>query len=139
MKTFLFAALSATLSLSIPAFACDNCAQSETSAAKTVAAKLPVGIQTTTFSAPKIHCAGCAMGVKTALGKQAGVRSVEVDPKTKLVVVTYASKKQNPKMLAAALAKAGWPATEVKAKETKSVVSKPVASKTVVPKSDAVQ
>ncbi len=111
MKPLFLAALSA--SLLVPAVACENCANGAAKAASAMA-KLPAGVKMTTLSAPKMHCAGCAQGIKTTLTKQPGVRSVEADAKTKLVVVTYISAKQNPKMLAAALTKAGWPAQEVK-------------------------
>lgn len=111
MKPLFLAALSA--SLLVPAVACENCSNGAAKVAPAMA-KLPAGVKMTTLSAPKMHCAGCAQGIKTTLAKQPGVQSVVADAKTKLVVVTYISARQNPKMLAAALTKAGWPAQEVK-------------------------
>ena len=121
MKKSLFAALGALSilpALAVSVSACDGCMEGEMPAptvAKT-AVKAPVlSVKTVTFSAPKMHCGGCAMGIKTTLKKQNGVKTVEANPETKLVVVSYLSAKQNPKMLVAALAKAGWIASEVKA------------------------
>lgn len=131
MKPFFLAALSATLL--VPALACENCSQGAAKGAAKAAstAKLPAGVKVVTLSAPKMHCAGCAMGIKATLAKQPGVQSVEADAKTKLVVVTYASAKQSPKTLAATLTKAGWPAQEVKTDAAKTGAAKTGAAKGV--------
>ena len=92
-------------------------AAKKTTAAPKMAA---MGVKTVTLSAPKMHCAGCAAGIKSTLQKQKGVKSVEANPTTKTIVVSYVSAQQNPKTLAAALAKAGWAAIEVKS-ATKTV------------------
>lgn len=113
MKLFVLAALSATLA--VPAFACPDCmGDDEAAPAKVAAPKAVATVKMTTLSAPKMHCAGCAQGIKTVLMKQKGVKTVVADSKTKLVMVSYLSAQQNPKMLAATLTKAGWPATEQK-------------------------
>ncbi len=65
-------------------------------------------MQTTTFTAPDIECAGCANSIKKALSKLSGVESVDVDIEAKTVRVAHSSEATK-EILAKTLDKAGFP------------------------------
>src|SRR5262249_44741879 len=65
----------------------------------------------TTFTAPGIHCLGCADTIKRALGAVPGVSGASVDVQEKTITVTH-DRGTPREALAAALAQAGYPATE---------------------------
>ena len=46
-------------------------------------------METKTLRAPDISCGHCVMAIKRAVGKLAGVSSVEGDPSSKQVQVTF--------------------------------------------------
>ncbi len=46
-------------------------------------------MQTTTLSAPDIECEGCAIAIKKALAKIAGISCVDVDVEEKQVTVSH--------------------------------------------------
>jgi len=62
-----------------------------------------------TLRAPAIECDGCARSIKKALGKLAGVESVEVDVVRKEVTVLFDEGLVHQQDLEAALARAGFP------------------------------
>jgi copper chaperone CopZ len=66
---------------------------------------------TTRFSAPDIECDGCANAIKKALGAVAGVSAVAVDVGAKTVAVTHDAGRAPRETVAAALDRAGFPAT----------------------------
>lgn len=66
-----------------------------------------------TYSVPGMHCGHCQAAVSAALGTVHGVKRVEVDLETKLVVVTGAYLDDG--AMKAAIAEAGYDAEEVEA------------------------
>jgi copper chaperone len=61
-----------------------------------------------TFHAPDIECDGCANSIKRALGRLAGIETVEVDVEAKNVTVGYDSP-ANEATVRSALDSAGFP------------------------------
>lgn len=66
-------------------------------------------MNSTEFTAPDIHCNKCAARVREALGKVAGVGTVEVEPDKHLVRVDFDEQRTNAEAIASALADAGYP------------------------------
>lgn len=62
----------------------------------------------TTFSAPDIHCGGCAASIRKALTQTAGIGDVTVDLSTKTVIVTHDAPVAT---VAAVLEETGFPST----------------------------
>ncbi|MGC8668875.1 MAG: heavy-metal-associated domain-containing protein [Chthonomonadales bacterium] len=63
-----------------------------------------------TLHAPAIECDGCARSIKKALGKLAGIEHVDVDVARKDVTVRFDAEQTDAQTVAAALARAGFPA-----------------------------
>ena len=68
-------------------------------------------MQTTSFTAPGIECAGCANSIKNAIGKLSGVESVSVDVAAKNIQVSH-KPEMDRQALVNALDKAGFPISE---------------------------
>jgi copper chaperone CopZ len=62
-----------------------------------------------TLKSSSIRCAGCANNVRSVLSKSQGVRSVRVDPATKLVDVEFDEQATSAASIATRLADAGYP------------------------------
>lgn len=69
---------------------------------------------TTTLRIEGMHCQGCSHFVKQGLEGVPGVKSAQVDSKTKLGVVRYNPAACGPKQLKAAVKKAGYTAVVTK-------------------------
>jgi len=69
-------------------------------------------VDTKTFRAPAIHCGHCVMTIKRELGELEGVKSVEVDLATKLVMVVWEAPATWDK-IKALMAEIGYPAAEL--------------------------
>ncbi len=67
-------------------------------------------LATATFVVDNMSCATCPITVKAAMSKVPGVRSVDVDFKTKTATVTYDRSLTTPDAIAAASTNAGYPA-----------------------------
>jgi mercuric ion binding protein len=65
------------------------------------------------FAIDKMTCATCPISVKKAMKRVDGVKSVEVDYKTKIATVVYDPSKTTPTEIAAASTDVGYPANEV--------------------------
>ena len=63
-----------------------------------------------TMRSSAIRCGGCANNVKSILSQAAGVRSVNVDPATKVVDVEFDEAATSAEAIASRLADAGYPA-----------------------------
>lgn len=74
----------------------------------------------TTLSAPDIMCGGCANAIRKAVGSVAGVEDVSVDIASKSVAVRH-STAVGEDSLAAALDRAGFPATVQAASAAKAI------------------
>lgn len=66
-------------------------------------------METVTLHAPDISCHHCVMAIKRAVGALPGVSSVEGDPATKKVTVTYDAGQTDLARVEEALAEAGYP------------------------------
>ncbi len=66
-------------------------------------------METKTLHAPDISCMHCVMAIKRAVGNLEGVASVEADPATKDVRVTYDPKKVDLARIEQAMADEGYP------------------------------
>ena len=64
---------------------------------------------TDTLRAPNISCGHCVMAIKKAVGKLPGVLSVEGDPSTKEVEVTYDPSQVSLRTIEATMAEEGYP------------------------------
>lgn len=64
---------------------------------------------TTQLTTPDMGCQGCAMHIEKTVKQFAGVQSVEADPDTKLVTMTYDPAQVDLTKVADALAKEGYP------------------------------
>jgi copper chaperone CopZ len=62
-----------------------------------------------TLKSSAIRCGGCANNVRSVLSKSEGVRSVQVDPATKLVDVEFDEQATSAQTIATRLADAGYP------------------------------
>lgn len=71
-------------------------------------------LATTTLRIEGMHCKGCAHFVKQGLEEVPGVKSAQIDPKTKLGVVRYNPAACSPTQLKAAVKKAGYTAVVTK-------------------------
>ena len=67
-------------------------------------------LQTRTFTVEKMTCAACPITVKTAMSRVEGVRSVDVDFKSKTATVTFDPTVTTADEIAQASANAGYPA-----------------------------
>jgi copper chaperone CopZ len=65
-----------------------------------------------TFKSSAIRCGGCANNVRSVLSKSDGIRSVQVDPATKLVDVEFDADVTSAAAVASRLADAGYPVDE---------------------------
>jgi len=63
----------------------------------------------TTFTAPDIHCDGCAASINNVLGRQAGVEQVAVDIGAKRVTIAFNEGQTNIEALAETLTDIGFP------------------------------
>ena len=61
-----------------------------------------------TFNAPDIECDGCANSIKRALGRVAGIQTVEVDVPARNVTVSYEAPADT-EAVRSALESAGFP------------------------------
>lgn len=66
----------------------------------------------TTFTAPDIHCDGCAASINKVLSRQAGVERVAVDIGAKRVAVTFDEAQTNREALAETLTDIGFPPSD---------------------------
>ena len=66
--------------------------------------------QTLTFAIENMTCELCPLTVKTAMGKVAGVQSVEIDFAAKTATVVFDPSLTDPAAIAAASTDAGYPA-----------------------------
>ncbi|TAK36878.1 MAG: copper chaperone [Chloroflexota bacterium] len=66
-------------------------------------------MDTATLHAPNISCGHCVMAIKRAVGKLQGVSSVEGDPGTKTVTVSYDPSQVNLQSIESAMAEEGYP------------------------------
>lgn len=66
----------------------------------------------TMFIAPDIECAGCAVSIQKALGRQEGVQAVTVDVPTRRVTVAFDDARMGRPEIAEALADIGFPPQE---------------------------
>jgi len=66
-------------------------------------------VETATLYAPSISCMHCIMAIKRAVGRLDGVSSVEGDPNTKRVEVTYDPQKVTLAQIKQAMADEGYP------------------------------
>ena len=64
---------------------------------------------TWTTHCPDIECGGCANSIKNALGKLAGVETVEIDIESKDVTVTYDMAQTSNAILQERLTALGFP------------------------------
>lgn len=64
---------------------------------------------TATLHAPAISCSHCVAAIKRAVGKLPGVQSVEGDPTTKRVTVSYDPSAVSVDQIAAVMAEEGYP------------------------------
>ena len=62
-----------------------------------------------TLKSSAIRCGGCANNVRSVLSKSDGVRSVQVDPATKVVEVDFDEQATSPQSIQSQLADAGYP------------------------------
>ena len=62
-----------------------------------------------TLKSSAIRCGGCANNVRSVLSKSQGVRSVQVDPTTKLVNVEFDERATSAESITTQLAGAGYP------------------------------
>ena len=62
-----------------------------------------------TLKSSAIRCGGCANNVRSVLSKSDGIRSVQVDPATKLVEVDFDEQRTSAASIASQLADAGYP------------------------------
>lgn len=65
-----------------------------------------------TLKSTAIRCGGCANNVRSVLSQAQGVRSVQVDPATKLVDVEFDAQATSAAAIASALSNAGYPVDE---------------------------
>jgi mercuric ion binding protein len=72
--------------------------------------------RTATFSIPGMTCALCPLTVRTAMGKVAGVKSVDADFATKSAVAVFEDTVTSLEAIAEASANAGYPASLVSIK-----------------------
>ena len=68
---------------------------------------------TSTFDVENMTCGTCPISVKKAMNRVEGVKSVEIDFKTKKATVVYDSNVATADQIAAASTDVGYPATEV--------------------------
>ncbi len=68
-------------------------------------------METRTLHAPDISCMHCVMTIKKAVGKLEGVSSVEADPGTKDVQVTFDPSKVDLARIKQVMADEGYPAS----------------------------
>ncbi len=66
-------------------------------------------METTTLHAPSIHCAHCVMAIKRAVGKLPGVASVDGDPSSKKVTVTFDPAQTGLERIKQTMAEEGYP------------------------------
>lgn len=66
-------------------------------------------METITLHAPNISCMHCIMAIKRAVSRLEGVSSVEGDPATKRVQVTYDPQKVTVERIKQAMAEEGYP------------------------------
>ena len=66
-------------------------------------------MDTTTLHAPNISCGHCVMAIKKAVGNLQGVSSVEGDPATKIVTVSYDPSQVNLRSIEDTMAEEGYP------------------------------
>ncbi|MHB0870887.1 MAG: heavy-metal-associated domain-containing protein [Chloroflexota bacterium] len=66
-------------------------------------------METKTLHAPDISCMHCVMAIKRAVGKLEGVSSVEANPSTKDVQVTYDPSKLELARIKQVMAGEGYP------------------------------
>ena len=62
----------------------------------------------TTFTVPDMACTGCKANIEAALGDLAGVESVQADPQSKLVEVSYEEASVDEARLSEAIQTAGY-------------------------------
>ena len=62
-----------------------------------------------TLKSSAIRCGGCASNVRNVLSHADGVRSVSVDPATKVVEVEFDESATSTEAIASRLAEAGYP------------------------------
>jgi copper chaperone len=68
-----------------------------------------------TLYAPDISCEHCIMAIKRAVTALPGVASVEGDPRTKRVTISYDEGKVDLEAIKAAMAEEGYPVASVEA------------------------
>lgn len=66
-------------------------------------------METATLHAPGISCGHCVMAIKRTVSKLEGVSSVEGDPATKQVQVTYDPQRVSLAQIKQAMAEEGYP------------------------------
>lgn len=66
-------------------------------------------MQVATLTAPKMSCGHCKMAVENAASELAGVTSVNADPETKKIDVTYEENTVTLDAIKEAIATAGYP------------------------------
>lgn len=88
-------------------------AVSSASASEGSAAKVEAQMSTASFSIAKMTCATCPISVKKAMKRVDGVKTVEVDFKTKIATVSFDPSITNAETIAAASTNVGYPATQV--------------------------
>ena len=73
-------------------------------------------------------CVQCKERIETNMAYEKGVKSVELDKKTKIVTITYKSVKTNPEKLRKAISELGYDADDVEA-DTKAYTNLPACCK----------
>lgn len=68
-------------------------------------------METKTFKAPNISCMHCVHTIKTELGEMPGVKTVDANPQTKLVTVSWEAP-ASWDAIKARMAEIGYPAEE---------------------------
>lgn len=66
-------------------------------------------MQKTTLRAPDISCGHCVMAIQRAVGRLEGVASVEGDPGSKTVTVSYDPSRVNMAQIEQTMAAEGYP------------------------------
>lgn len=80
-------------------------------------AQQPSGEKVVTIEA-NMSCDGCKKSIESGLAKEAGVKSVVADSKTKMVTVTYDESKTNEAALVKSIEKLGYKAKTAEGKKS---------------------
>ena len=86
---------------------------SQANAKQLPVAQAAVTEATTTIAVEKMTCATCPISVRKAMKRVDGVKSVQVNFKTKISTVVYDPTLTTPAQIAAASTNVGYPASEV--------------------------